>query len=185
MLGSYDSLSLLKDSKELQTSFWAARSIGATLPRHQPSKDGSTTRSSRHRMLPFLPVQTSTAVLSHPICRAVQGDRFFLRQVHLHGVRMPSFSTVKTVSLYRAHCLYTQTAHPIWSDAGTAGREVIPPRCCHLVVFPLLLLSRRVLETALPHSSHEQLPAQSPKNKACSMGPVDNTKEAAAGCCYS
>lgn len=160
-------LSLLKDSEQLQTSFWADRSIRATLPRHQPSKDGSMTRGSRHYMLPFLLVQTSTAVLSHPICRAVQGDRFSLHsQVQLRGVRTPPFSTPKTVSLDRARCLYAQIAHPIWSDAGTAGMEVIPPRCCHPVVFPLFLLSRRVLETALPHSFHEQLLAQSPTNKA-------------------
>lgn len=60
-------LSLLKDSKQLQTSFWADRSIRATLPRHEPSKDGSMTRGSRHCMLPFLLVQISTALLPHPI----------------------------------------------------------------------------------------------------------------------
>lgn len=57
------SLSLLKGSEQLQLSFWVARRIGATQPGPQPSQGCS--RSSRHCMLLF-PVQTSTAIPSHP-----------------------------------------------------------------------------------------------------------------------
>lgn len=92
------SLPLLKVSEQLQLSFWVARSTGATLQRRQPSKECSMTRGSRHRVPLFLPVQTSTAVPSHPtaaaeLCRAV--DFPYTARGQPHGVRMPSFSTAK------------------------------------------------------------------------------------------
>lgn len=143
------SLSLLKVSEQLQPSFEVARSIRATLPRHQPGKDCSVTRGSRHCLLLFLPAQTSTAILSHPTPPHLQDSRFF--SLHKPGVSPMGWgchpsALLKTTSLDKAPCLYIQIAPPspppVWSDqrCRNSWEGPIPPKQCHPGVFPLLLL---------------------------------------------
>lgn len=114
-------LSLLKVPEQLQPSFSIARSIRATFPRHQPSQD--MIKGSRHCSSSLCKTAQPAQPTPPQLCTAVD---FSSTGVSPMGWESHPLVLLKTVVLYRAPCVYTQTACLIWSVQRCSNSWKLP-----------------------------------------------------------